>query len=100
MGNTVELLFDRVIKFFLAMAVDIAPERRNTVQVLSPLDIYQLMTVGPADDAWLFAQPFLHLRERVPEITMVDLLQLVVRARHVSCFTCLNASIAFSICAS
>jgi hypothetical protein len=56
------------------MSVDIAPERRNAVQVLPTLDIDQVMAVAPADNAWLFAHPLLHLRERVPKITVVELL--------------------------
>jgi len=38
------------------------------------LDIDQVMAVGPTDDAWLFAHPLPHLRERVPKITVVEML--------------------------
>ena len=73
MSDAVQLFFDRLIDFFLSMSVDIAPERRNAVQVLPTLDIDQVMAVAPADNAWLFAHPLLHLRERVPKITVVEL---------------------------
>jgi hypothetical protein len=31
------------------------------------------MAIGAADDHWILAHPFLHLRERMPEMSVVDL---------------------------
>ena len=71
MGDPFELGSDRVIKFFDPMAVNVAPERRNAVQIFPPVNIDEVMTVAPADNAWVVGHPFLHLGERVPEVSVV-----------------------------
>jgi hypothetical protein len=73
MGDAVDLDADRVIDFPLAVAVNIAPKRGNPVQVLSSLHVDQKMAFAAADDARLLAHPLLHLRERMPEKTLVEL---------------------------
>src|SRR4029077_16270331 len=54
------------------MAVDIAPKRRNTIQILSTVHIKKIMALAPADDDGLFTHPFLHLGKRVPEVSMIQ----------------------------
>ena len=98
MGNPLELRADRVVELFFAMAVNVAPERRHPVQILSSLHIDQEIAVAAADNARLFAHPFLHLRERVPKIAMVELFQFVVISGHACFFRSSKASSAFSMC--
>ena len=78
MGDAIELIFDSVVNFLFAVTMHVAPKRRNSIQIFSSLVVDQIMTIAAADDHGIFAQPFLHLRERMPEIAMVQLLELVV----------------------
>jgi hypothetical protein len=70
-SDAVELRSDRIVDFSLAMAVNIAPQRRDPIQIPSPIDVDQIVPVTLADDAELLRRPFLHLRKRVPEILVV-----------------------------
>ena len=73
MGDLFELLADRVVEFLLAVTVHVAPQRGNPVEIFSSMHVDQVIAVAAADDAGLFAHPFLHLRERMPEIRVVQL---------------------------
>jgi hypothetical protein len=73
MGHALELSANRVIERFFSMAVNVAPKRRHSVQILPPVYVDQKIAVRAADNTGLLAQPILHLGERMPEITMIEL---------------------------
>ena len=50
MGDAIELRFDRVVNFLLAMAMHVAPQRRHPVEILAPVDIDKIMAIALADD--------------------------------------------------
>jgi hypothetical protein len=70
-GDAIELSVDGIIEFFFSMSVDIAPERRNAVQILSTVNIDKIMTIASVDDARFLAHPLLHLSERMPKVSVV-----------------------------
>ena len=82
MRHALELSANRIVELFLSMAVNVAPKRRHPVQILPPVYIDQKIALGAADDTRLLPQPILHLRERMPEIAMIEFFQLIVRVRH------------------
>jgi hypothetical protein len=53
------------------MAVNIAPQRRNAVQILSTLNIDKIMPLASLNDAQLLSHPLLHLCKRMPQVRMV-----------------------------
>ena len=57
------------------------------------------MAVAAADDDGILGHPFQHLRERVPEISMVELLELLVLGGHWSRPTSVKTARARSMCA-
>ena len=73
MRQAIDLVLKRVVQLFLAMAVNIAPQRRNTVQIFPTMIVDQIMAVAAADDHRVLAHPFLHLREWMPKIGVVEL---------------------------
>jgi len=67
----------RVVELFFTMAVNVCAKRKtprpNTFVLARP---DQKLPSARLDNARLFTQPFLHLRERVPKITMSELFRL------------------------
>jgi hypothetical protein len=51
----------------MPVAVDVAPERRDPVDVVAPVDVDQLAALGALDDRRVLIGPPLLLRERMPE---------------------------------
>ena len=64
------------------MSMDIAPKRRNAVQILPTVHIDEIMAVALADDARLLTHPLLHLGKGMPKESMVEPFKVVVRERH------------------
>src|ERR1051325_10950081 len=73
MRNTLELCLDCVVNFFLSMAVNIAPERRDSVEIAPAMDVDQIMAFGAIDHTGFFAHPFLHLSKRMPQVGVIRL---------------------------
>src|SRR5215475_10969230 len=78
MSDVTELCVNSIVELFFSVAVDIAPERRNTVEILAAMHIDQIMALALADDAGLFSHPFLHLGERMPEVSVVEPFELLI----------------------
>ena len=72
-GNPVELLAHRLVDQGMTMAVDVAPQRRDAVDVAVSLRVHQLGALGALDHERLFAAPVPLLGERVPEVALVEL---------------------------
>ena len=72
-GDPVELLAHRRVDPRVAMAVDVAPERGDAVDVAAAVGVDQVGALGPLDHQRLFLAPALLLGERVPEVVAVEL---------------------------
>jgi hypothetical protein len=70
-GHAPELIAQRGVDARVAVAVDVAPERRHTVDVPSAVDVDQVGALGAVDDQRLLLDPALLLGERVPEVGAV-----------------------------
>jgi hypothetical protein len=57
------------------MAVNVAPERADAVEVAPALDVEQIDPLGALDDQGLRCHPVRHRRERVPEMGVVPVSQ-------------------------
>ena len=64
---------DRAVDPRVAMAVDVAPERGDAVEVAAALDVDQVAALGPLDHQRLFLAPGLLLGERMPEVVAIEL---------------------------
>ena len=64
---------DRLVDPGVAVAVDVAPERGDPVEVAAALGVDQVGALGPLDHQRLFLAPALLLGERVPEVVAVEL---------------------------
>ena len=73
MGDLVELLGDRPVDPLVAMAVDVAPERGDAVEVAPSLGVDQVAALAALDHQRLFLAPALLLGERVPEVVAIEL---------------------------
>jgi hypothetical protein len=82
MGNLIQLRLDCLVQLISSMSMDIAPKRRNSIEIPSTMHIDEIMTVGVADNARLLTHPLLHLGKGVPNVSMVEPFKFVVRERH------------------
>src|SRR4026208_1245082 len=98
MGDALELIFDGVVNFLFAVPVHITPEARNAIQIFSPVVVDQIMPLAAADDHGIFPQPFLHLRERMPNIAVIQPFEFVVIGRHTNALTSSKTFSARSMC--
>ena len=72
-GDLLELLGDRPVDPLVAMAVDVAPERGDAVDVAPALAVDQVAALAALDQQRLFLAPALLLGERVPEVVAIEL---------------------------
>jgi len=72
-SDLVELLAHGRVDRGVAMAVDVAPERRRPVQVASALGVEEVGALAPLDHQRLFLAPPLLLGEGVPDVVAVEL---------------------------
>ncbi len=82
MGHCVKLIADGGVDFRDAMAVDVAPQRRDAVEVLAAVEIDEEAAVRPRDDERRFGGVGLHRREGMPDVVAVPLFEFVA-GRHV-----------------
>ena len=71
-GDTVELLANRLIDSGMPVTVDVAPERRDTVEIPPALAVDQLASVGGLDHERLLRDPIALLREGVPKMIVIE----------------------------
>ena len=57
----------------MIMAVKIGPDGGVGVEILAAMDILQHRSPAPRDHDGFTLQPVLHLRERMPEVAMIQL---------------------------
>ena len=73
---------DRRVDPGVAMAVDVAPERGDAVEVAAALGVDQVGALGPLDHQRLFLAPGLLLGERVPEVVAIELCVIRPTSQH------------------
>ena len=76
MRDLVELLLDGPIKRRMAMPMQIDPDGGGSVEVLLSVRIDQLRPFSFFDNERFLLLPFLHLGERVPEVSVIPIYQL------------------------
>ena len=72
-GDSLELVANGLVDQRVAMAVDVAPQRRDAVQVAAPVGVDQLVAPGPLDHQRLLADPVPLLGERMPHVKVIEL---------------------------
>ena len=82
MRDAIELSADRVVDLALLVAEDVAPERRDAVEVAAAIDVDQVIAFAALDQQRLFLAIDGVRRERMPEMGVVDRLQLLARPSH------------------
>jgi hypothetical protein len=63
----------------MTMPVDVAPQRRDAVDVAAPVGVDEVGALGSLDDERLLLAPVVLLGERMPEVTVIE---LCGRLRH------------------
>ena len=71
-GDFIELFADGLIYFGHAMAVDVAPERRDAVEIFVAVGVDEIHSFGAGDDQWVGVEPEGHGGEGVPEVLFVQ----------------------------
>ena len=72
-GDLVQLLAERLVDAGVAMAVDVAPQRGDAVDVTATIAVDQVSALRPLDHQRLFLSPALLLGKWMPEMIMVEL---------------------------
>ena len=74
-ATRVELLAEGGVELRHAVAVDVAPQRRDAVEVLAAVEVDEEAAVAPRDDERRLGGVGLHRRERVPDVVAVPLFE-------------------------
>ena len=76
MADFLELVLNRFVENRVPVAVDVHPERGNSIQVSSSLKINEVRPLSSLDNERDFLLPFFHLGKRVPQILAVPISEL------------------------
>jgi hypothetical protein len=71
--DPVELCPDRRVDPRVAMPVHVAPQRRDAVDIAAAVGVEEVGALSLADHDRVLADPVPHLRERVPEVVVIQL---------------------------
>src|SRR5258708_37223725 len=71
MRDTVELVFDRLGDFWVLVPMEVRPDRRVRINVLTTICIPKNRPLPRFNDDRFLRHPVLHLRERMPEVTVI-----------------------------
>src|SRR5438034_8395376 len=83
-GYLVQLISDRLIELRNPMAVNVAPQRRNPVDVFPAVKIDQHAPLSALDDNGQLPRIVLHRSKRMPDVLPIPLFELFARRRHSS----------------
>ena len=72
MSDAIQLSADGPIDGRVVMTVEVRPNRRVCIQIFVPIRIVEDRPAASDDYDGLFLEPFAHLCEWVPEITMIE----------------------------
>ena len=53
------------------MTVDVAPQRRDAVEIAASVHIDKVVALTSLDDDWLIGEPCAHLGERMPQVGLI-----------------------------
>ena len=81
--DPVALRLERLVELALAVAVHVAPQRRDAVEVAPAVGVDQVVALAALDDQRRLGEPVAHLGERMPEVLVIPGHQLG-RARSAS----------------
>jgi hypothetical protein len=81
--DAVELLADRPVDGAGAVAVHIAPQRADAVDVAAAFGVDQLKALAGLDDQGIARRPRRHLRERMPQMPAVGVDKLLSSFVHI-----------------
>src|SRR5690349_14858215 len=82
MRDLIQLRSDGVVQLRHSMAMNVAPQRGNAVDVFLAVEIDEHATVSALDNQRLFRGIGLHRRERMPDVVAVPLFQLFAAGEH------------------
>ena len=77
MRDFVELRPDRGIDLGHAMAMHVAPQAADAIQIAAPITVDQVHPLRGGNDQRLTGLPQLHGRERMPDMHSVELAQVI-----------------------
>jgi hypothetical protein len=72
MGDAVELVANGLVDRRMSMAVDVAPEGGDTVQIPAPLRVDQLRSLTGLDHQRLLLHPATLLSEWMPQVIVIE----------------------------
>jgi hypothetical protein len=72
MCDPTELLGDGLVDLWDPMAMYGHPQGGNTVQIPPAFCVDELEALGALDDQRLAIEPVLHLRERMPQMSVIE----------------------------
>jgi hypothetical protein len=75
MRHVLQLLGDRPIQHWMAMAMDVGPDGRVGIEVPSAVTVFQPCSLAGDQHQWLVLgrNPISHRRERMPDVGLVEL---------------------------
>ena len=78
MGDAVKLIADGLIDRWVGVAVDIRPDRGIAIEVAAPLTVLEHGAFAANENEWVVVRfaPVAHRREGMPEVRLVERLQL------------------------
>ena len=69
--DPLELVVHGLVDQRVAVPMDVAPQRRNAIEIPLAVDVDQLETVASADDGKTLIPPRLHRREGMPQVLAI-----------------------------
>ena len=72
MGDVIELIADRLVEGGVAVAVDVAPQRRDAVDVAPAIRVDQVGALAGVDRQRLGLDPSALLGEGVPDVPVIE----------------------------
>ena len=81
MGDFFKLIADRLIDLGHAVAVHVAPQAGDAVEVAIAVAVEKMHPISAGDHKRLRIEPQFHRRERMPDVLLVELAKLL--RRHV-----------------
>ena len=77
MGDLVELISDGLVDLRDLVAVDVAPEAGDAVDVAVAFGVDQVKALGPVNDQRGLITPLAHGGKRVPDVAVVEFCQAI-----------------------
>ena len=82
MADLVKLLVDGLVDGWYTVAVYVAPDGREGVQIPITVGVVQVYALPAFDDDRVRRDVVLHLGKRMPDVTAVDVAEVLCTRRH------------------